>query len=140
MALITRYPYARVIDSRDWFTAQTAVHHQARAFVLSQLVHDIDMDLENGFDPDDLIPAYRALAYGYALMYRRIRGWAQFGEMDWVYGSFYHNNFGVVLRTWDILDEAVEGDFVWAPDQPMFVPPGVHAIIDGVDADADGVE
>lgn len=135
MALITLFPVCTLVDPRVWFTGtNNPTHRSARRFVGSQIffdLHDIpphDDWADDLVDIDELPMHAYLLALGYAQYYRRLRGWDQFdAEMVWMTGSEFFNNFGVILRTWDQTDDAVEGDFVHPPEE-MFIDGNVAAV------------
>lgn len=135
MALITLFPVCTAVDPRVWFNGiNNPMHRDARRFVGSQIFFDLhDMapqeDWADGLVDIDELPVHAyLLALGYATYYRRLRGWDQFdSEMEWITGAEYFNNFGVILRTWDQVDDAIAGDFVHPPEE-IFVDGNVAAV------------
>lgn len=136
MALITLFPVCTRVDPRIWFNGINNPQHRiARRFVGSQIFFDLEgmppvNDWAEGLVDIDELPVHAyLLALGYAIYYRRIAAWDQFeSQMEWITGAEYFNNFGVILRTWDQTEDALDGDFVHPPE--MFLNHGNAANVD----------
>ncbi len=108
MALQTLFPVPVVVDERDWPIGPHVQSRNLRAQVRRAVMFDTRVDIPVDYSPEmfaELPEHVVALIWGNMMALRRLMGWFVFGEMVWMSGSDFANNFGIVLPGWDVAGE-----------------------------------